>query len=104
MPAAPPVQQPDSGAARGITLPTTSGFVTGSGEGEYLGMTVQATTGCTVVLYDNATTNSGIVLDAIVIPSTGGAQSTNYPRPARQVVNGIYASISGGTPTGTVFQ
>lgn len=102
-------EQPKTGAARGVPLPTTSAGITGitgtgTGPGEYLGMTVTATTGVTVILYDNVSAGSGLVLDAIVIPSTGGAVSTNFPRPGREVVNGIFASISGGSPTGTVFQ
>lgn len=97
-------EQPDSGAGRPFALPSISGPVAGSGEGEYLGITVYETSGttaATVILYDG-TTASGPILEAVKL-AAGGSVSLNYPRPARQVTTGLYAQITGSV-TGSVFQ
>jgi hypothetical protein len=93
--------------AVGHDLPTTSGEVSGSGPGEYLGYDVRETagsSGVTVVLYDNASAASGTILDEIVLAANGVSQVLNE-RPGKQVVHGIYAAISGsGTLQGAVYQ
>lgn len=98
-----PVEQPNSGAGRALALPGSSGFVTGSGEGEYLGITVSEAAGstATVLLYDN-TSGSGMIVETVKLAANGWT-SLNYPRPARQVTTGLYAVITGAV-SGTVFQ
>lgn len=88
-----------------LNLPGTSGAVTGSGPGEYLGYAVRETSGSAaakVVLYDNASAASGNILDEISVAS-GASADWSVERPGRQVVHGIYASIT-GVVQGSVFQ
>ena len=102
-----PTNQPLTGAGRGVALPTSSGEVTGTGPGEYLGFTAAETGGTAAVnvtLYDNASAASGVILDVIRL-AAGQSSGDYYPRPGREVVNGIYASVSGtGTLAGSVWQ
>lgn len=101
-----PVQQPSTGAGRPFALPTTSGFVTGTGEGEYLGFTAAETGGTSpvnITLHDS-TDASGPIIEVIRL-AAGQSSGDHYPRPAREVTVGIFASISGsGTLSGSVFQ
>lgn len=86
-------------------LPGTSGEVAGSAPGEYLGYTVRETSGSAaakIVLYDNASAGSGVILDEIALAS-GGASEVLNERPGKQVVNGIYAVITGAVQ-GSVSQ
>lgn len=99
-----PIEQPNTGAARDFALPGSSGYVTGTGEGEYLGFSLRETSGsaaATVVLFDN-TAASGSILEEIQL-AQGASQTVNYPRPGRQVTTGIFAQITGAA-TGAIFQ
>lgn len=93
--------------ATALAIPATSGEVTGSFKGEYLGFTARETGGTnpvTIVLFDNATAASGPILEEINL-GAGQSSGDNYPRPGRKVLNGIFASISGtGAVQGSVFQ
>lgn len=88
-------------------LPTASGEVSGSGPGEFLGYTIRETGGTsplTVVLYDNASAGSGNILAEIEVLA-GKQTDEMVGRPGKQVVNGIYAVISGGgTLQGAIYQ
>jgi hypothetical protein len=94
----------EDGAAP-LTLPGTSGEVSGSFQGQYLGFAVRETSGSAaahVVLFDNASAASGAILDEIGL-AAGQSLTANYPRPGRKVVHGIFASITGAVE-GSVFQ
>lgn len=98
-------RMPTPPEAQVLTLPTTSGEVTGSGPGEYLGYTIRETSGSAVakvILYDNASAASGEIVEEIAIAS-GAVAETQFNRPGRQVVFGLYASITGAIQ-GSVFQ
>ena len=56
----------------------------------------------TVTLYDNATTNSGVVLAVLKAPIQNSVGW--YPPPGGQTyANGIYATITGTSPSITVL-
>lgn len=55
-----------------------------------------------VILYDNTNTGAGKILEEITL-SGGESSSDFYPRPGRQVLNGIYAVVTGQVE-GSVFQ
>lgn len=90
-----------------LDLPGTSGEVAGSGPGEYLGYSVRETSGSAaayVILYDNASAASGEILDEIQLAQSASADSPPVKRgQGKQVVNGIYAAITGAVQ-GSVLQ
>lgn len=91
--------------AQALTLPGTSGEIGGSRQGGYRGYSVAETGGVAsakIILYDNATTASGAILEVITL-SAGQSASDNYLSPGRLVLNGIYAQITGAVQ-GSVFQ
>ena len=81
------------------TTRTTSGAVATAGGETFYGVEVLAdgTNACTVIVYDNATTNSGAILAMCSVSATGADRS--FPPFKRQPLNGIYVQISAGTPT-----
>lgn len=96
---------PTPAEALSLNLPATSGVVVGSGPGEYLGYTVRETSGSAaaqVILYDNASAASGPILQEIKLAS-GVELDNQQERPGKQVVNGIYAAITGAVQ-GSVLQ
>ena len=74
---------------------TTSGVVSAQ-PGYYTGYVITTVTSAAVTLYDNATTNSGTILDSI--PAAAAGTKGSFNRPIR-AANGLYAQFGG---TGTV--
>jgi hypothetical protein len=96
------------GPAVSFTVPGSSGAVTGTGPGSYLGFSVlnnSSSIAASVVLYDSATgtgLGTASVLEEIALPA-GMGKSDNYARPGRAVQNGIWAVITGSVQ-GAIFQ
>ncbi len=99
---------PYEGGGIPLALPASSGTVSGSQEGEYLGISVAETGGSsnlTVTVYDSSSGASGTILDVVYVPKGQAVEPTFYPRPGKRVVNGIVVVYTGGgTPSGSVFQ
>lgn len=81
---------------------TSSGLKTAdtailAGPGRLLGVQLIAdlTNACTVVIYDNATAASGLVLCKLSIPATGAFVDALLPAEGVVVNNGIYADVAG---------
>ena len=75
---------------------TASGSVKAA-QGIYYGYVVTTVTSAAITLYDNATTNSGTVIDVIPASATGTRGTLNVAIPCD---NGIWAQFAG---TGTVL-
>jgi hypothetical protein len=87
-----------------LAIPGTSGEVSGSFTGQYLGFAARETAGSAahIVLFDNTSAASGAILDEIGL-AANQSLTANYARPGRKVVHGIFASITGAVE-GSVFQ
>ncbi len=75
-----------------------------TGSGAYRGFAFRETAGTTVVivLWDNASTSSGKILETILLPANGSAGIDMSD--GRKYSAGIYAQITGsGTLQGSVF-
>lgn len=53
------------------------------------------TNACNVVIYDNATTNSGTVLAKVSLPASAGTFELFHSSFGVEALNGIYADVSG---------
>lgn len=59
------------------------------------------TNAATVIVYDNATTNSGTILAKMIVPGTSSGREVVFPYGVK-ALNGLYLSIAGTGAAATI--